>query len=100
MPSVGAVLDLPSGQTIQLFFYSNSKCLTFRQIGNILGKSFEIGSFSLPILIFVSLMNRILEEAAEGLHLLSDKLPPPGALSELVFCAVFCKTDSNLSSPP
>uniref|UniRef100_A0A7N6AY75 MDM2 binding protein n=1 Tax=Anabas testudineus TaxID=64144 RepID=A0A7N6AY75_ANATE len=27
---------------------------------------------------FVSDLNRLLEEAAEGLHLLSDKLPPPG----------------------
>lgn len=30
-------------------------------------------------------MNRVLEEAAEGLHLLSDKLPPPGTLKQVSF---------------
>lgn len=33
----------------------------------------------------MSLINRVLEEAAEGLHLLADKLPPPGTLKRVRF---------------
>lgn len=35
----------------------------------------------LTFMISMCLLNRIFEEAAEGLHLLSDKLPPPGTVS-------------------
>lgn len=32
----------------------------------------------------VYLLNRLLDEAAEGLHVLSDKLPPPGTVDQSI----------------
>lgn len=36
----------------------------------------------------MSFLNRLLEEAAEGLHLLSDKLPPPGTAGQSIVLTV------------
>lgn len=37
----------------------------------------------------MSVLIRLLEEAAEGLHLLSDKLPPPGTADQSTRLATF-----------